>query len=498
MPAITSSEIVVPTRLSVAERQRLIDELYAVHSQIFDGVGKTAFAKYVVESKAGHTHIQLHKNAEGRVVGYFAVHVFATELHTKSVAVFRIEAGTLREYRGRNTNARFAIQQIFHYRLANPTQPLFYLGTLVHPSSYMLFAKYADEVWPNRERPRPPHVVAFMVDLATTFELEPVDPENPLVVRVGWQTRDTEVERSYWRGCDRPAARFFVRENPNYSLGHGLMTLVPITSKGVLRAIGRMIAQRVQGRAEATLMIAWQAPFFRQLLGNWDIRRRLKRTSLFAGVRDDDLTDVVRAAEVIALPAGSVVFREGDPGIELYVIVSGSVYVLVDRSGEETVIDQLATGAMFGEIAMLSNEPRTASSRTATKTMLLRLRRTALLSLMHRQSSIREAIWGAFALRRFMVMTDSHPRFGNLSWEQRMQCFSRGQHEQLAGQVATTFADSWIFILTGTVEIDQDGSQLIVHAPALIEGKNRLRLTTSAPVRIIRLPGTDEVMASAT
>lgn len=35
MLAIISSQIVVQTRLSVAERQRLIDELYVVHNQIF-------------------------------------------------------------------------------------------------------------------------------------------------------------------------------------------------------------------------------------------------------------------------------------------------------------------------------------------------------------------------------------------------------------------------------------------------------------------------------
>src|SRR5690348_7983421 len=80
MPGIVASEVVVPSELTAEQRQRLIDDLYLIHCQIFDGVEKASFAKYVVESKANSTSILLHKNAAGQVVGYHAVHVFEQTL----------------------------------------------------------------------------------------------------------------------------------------------------------------------------------------------------------------------------------------------------------------------------------------------------------------------------------------------------------------------------------------------------------------------------------
>ena len=100
MPRIASTEVIVPKTLTLEARARLTDALYAVHQQIFDGVERESFAKYVVESKAEHTWIQVHKNEAGDIVGYFAMHVFEKPLNGVTTAVFRAEAGSLRAYRG--------------------------------------------------------------------------------------------------------------------------------------------------------------------------------------------------------------------------------------------------------------------------------------------------------------------------------------------------------------------------------------------------------------
>jgi CRP-like cAMP-binding protein len=66
------------------------------------------------------------------------------------------------------------------------------------------------------------------------------------------------------------------------------------------------------------------------------------------------------------VPAGSDVFRKGDPGDEFYVIESGSVSVVDD--GEE--IRRLGPGESFGEIALLRAVPRTATVRALEDTEL--------------------------------------------------------------------------------------------------------------------------------
>ena len=50
MSRITSTDVIRPHALSAEERRQLTDDLYAVHQQIFDGVERESFAKYVVEN----------------------------------------------------------------------------------------------------------------------------------------------------------------------------------------------------------------------------------------------------------------------------------------------------------------------------------------------------------------------------------------------------------------------------------------------------------------
>ena len=57
MPKIARSDIVVPNKLDPAARQGFIDALYKVHCEVFDGVSRDSFAKYVVESQAEQTWI---------------------------------------------------------------------------------------------------------------------------------------------------------------------------------------------------------------------------------------------------------------------------------------------------------------------------------------------------------------------------------------------------------------------------------------------------------
>ncbi len=76
MPAITHHDVVIPRELDAQGRTALADDLYAVHGRIFDGVDKASFVKYVIDSRAEHTRVFLHRNAEGALVGYFALHIF--------------------------------------------------------------------------------------------------------------------------------------------------------------------------------------------------------------------------------------------------------------------------------------------------------------------------------------------------------------------------------------------------------------------------------------
>lgn len=65
--------------------------------------------------------------------------------------------------------------------------------------------------------------------------------------------------------------------------------------------------------------------------------------------------------------AGSIIFREGDEAKELFVIKSGQVRIQI---GNRTVTE-LATDSIFGEMALIDNEPRSATAIAATDVELV-------------------------------------------------------------------------------------------------------------------------------
>jgi len=492
MPNIARSDIVVPNKLDPAARQEFIDALYKVHCEVFDGVSRDAFAKYVVESKAERTWINVHRNDAGEIVGYFALHIFERELGGQASAIFRAEAGTMRTYRGGDTNTRFGLKLALPYLLRYPGRPVYYLGSLVHPSSYSVFAKLFDVVWPSARHPPPPAVLAFMDELANSFGLARVTADNPLTRRVHWITRDSEVERHYWRQCDKPAARFFIEANPGYGEGDGLVTLVKVDAHNLRHMISTFFAERYARRKEGLMVTLYRLPIGGQLLRPPEVVRRLQATALFGSFDAPSLDTLARSAQIVALPAGRTVFRAGDPGDELYVIARGAAYVLADGGGDSEdeghIIDELASGDMFGEIAMLSGERRSASVRTATATLLIQISRPALFSILDTHPALSEIIWKNFAARRFDDCVRGLPAWKTMRRAARLAVVDAGQHRSLAaGERAEVSAGELLLVLLGNVQVEQAGTSTVVRAPALFDTKQAMAVTAMGAARIVRI-----------
>jgi hypothetical protein len=486
MSRIANTEVIVPKSLSAEARSQLIDALYAVHNEIFDGVERESFAKYVVESKAEHTWIQVHKNEAGEIVGYFAFHIFERQLGGVPTAVFRAEAGTLRAYRGGNVNARFGLALALRYLLKNPGRRAYYLGSLVHPSSYAVFSKYCGEVWPRRDTQTPPELQTFMEELAAEFGLEKVDESRPLVRKVGWKTRETEAEREYWQHCDKPAARYFIEANPGYVEGTGLVTVVPATAANILSLIRTLAERKLRAPVEAALSLARKLPLGSRLSRS-EIVRQLKAAPLFSQFDDATLKAVAARAEITNLPAGRFVFRQGDASNELYLLGRGAAYVL--EGGEEQVVNELGSGAVFGEIAMLAGERRSASIRTATASTLVRIPCEVLLPLIEANTGLRQGVWKTFAERRFESLVRGVERYGQLGRQGRRSWLQQGEHRELAPQQALMVEPgTHLLVLSGAVEFAHPAPQVTAQSALLLEVQHSLRVVAQETARIVLLP----------
>ncbi len=95
----------------------------------------------------------------------------------------------------------------------------------------------------------------------------------------------------------------------------------------------------------------------------------LKDLSAFEGLSPEQLHLVKKFVRPATFKAGEIIFREGDPGDGMYFILSG--YVSVFTGGRAHRLTTFAEGVFFGEMAILENEPRSATVRAETDAQLL-------------------------------------------------------------------------------------------------------------------------------
>ena len=103
---------------------------------------------------------------------------------------------------------------------------------------------------------------------------------------------------------------------------------------------------------------------------------------LFSALRKEALRELVAAFEMITVPAGQVVIEEGTQGSEAYIVARGELEVTRRATDEDgrppVVLARLVSGALFGEMALLSRAPRAASVVATRPTILLMATREAL------------------------------------------------------------------------------------------------------------------------
>ncbi len=89
----------------------------------------------------------------------------------------------------------------------------------------------------------------------------------------------------------------------------------------------------------------------------------LKGVPLFELLRTDQLRHLAAALEPIAWPGKEVIFECGEAGDALYIIVAGKVGISLGETAHlSSFIAELGQGEFFGEMAILDDEPRSASA----------------------------------------------------------------------------------------------------------------------------------------
>jgi CRP/FNR family transcriptional regulator, cyclic AMP receptor protein len=104
--------------------------------------------------------------------------------------------------------------------------------------------------------------------------------------------------------------------------------------------------------------------------------KTLAGVPLFEGLSEEDLKRLEKIAKRRSVGPNTSLFFEGDRTDGLYVVVSGSVKIYrTTDDGREKILNTMGAGEIFGELAMLDGQPRSASVETIEATELIAIAR---------------------------------------------------------------------------------------------------------------------------
>lgn len=126
----------------------------------------------------------------------------------------------------------------------------------------------------------------------------------------------------------------------------------------------------------------------------------LAAVPLFQGVDPARLKLIAFTAERQTVPAGTVLVRQGEPGDAVFVVLSGEASVHVDTAdGGALQVGMVPAGTLFGEVALLADVARTATVKTETEMVVLRLGADLFFDLVQEFPSVGIAVMRELARR---------------------------------------------------------------------------------------------------
>jgi CRP-like cAMP-binding protein len=125
----------------------------------------------------------------------------------------------------------------------------------------------------------------------------------------------------------------------------------------------------------------------------------LRQIELFQGVGLPELRLISQQMTEQSYDAGAVVFHEGDMGDCLFVILTGTIHVYVEREGKTVTYGLMRAGECFGEMALIEDAPRSATVRAEAPAHCLTLSKQGFLNLIQHHPQIALSIMKSLCQR---------------------------------------------------------------------------------------------------
>jgi CRP-like cAMP-binding protein len=137
------------------------------------------------------------------------------------------------------------------------------------------------------------------------------------------------------------------------------------------------------------------------------IQEFLKNVPLFRELTDAELDRIATGTAQVRAPAGTILFRRGEPCSGFHVIVYGQVKLAFGAAdGAEKVVEILGPGASFGEAVMFLEKPYVVFAETLADSLLLAIGKAGVFAELERNPRFARKMLGGLALRLHGLVHD--------------------------------------------------------------------------------------------
>lgn len=119
----------------------------------------------------------------------------------------------------------------------------------------------------------------------------------------------------------------------------------------------------------------------------------LRECPIFQQAGSDVLTDALTVSQFRRVRDKEMVCRKGEPGNQVFIVVSGYLRVLVnDLNGKRNILNLMGPSEIFGEVAILDRSQRSADVEANGEGEILVIERATFMGLLHRHPSVAVAL----------------------------------------------------------------------------------------------------------
>jgi CRP-like cAMP-binding protein len=117
------------------------------------------------------------------------------------------------------------------------------------------------------------------------------------------------------------------------------------------------------------------------------------KSTLVQAILEESEKSLQEALQVIRLEDGEVLFHRDEPGDAFYILDEGHIHIFThDEAGTEVILNTLQPGETLGELALLDDQPRSASARALGACRLRRLQRSDFLRMLSNSPALTQAV----------------------------------------------------------------------------------------------------------